>query len=211
MSDILLIDKPREITSFDVIRQLRKKLGVKKMGHAGTLDPLASGLMIIGIGNGTKKLNQYIKLPKVYQAEILLGIKTTTGDLEGEVTEKKEVSEIAEATMKKVLGSMVGKISLSVPLYSAVKISGKPLYQYARRHVEIEPPSKEMEVFWITLKKIEGPMIKIELEVASGTYVRSIAEEIGRRLRYPATLFALRRTKIGDFRVEDAESLAPKY
>jgi len=213
-NEIILIDKPKGITSFDVIRILRKKLGFKKMGHAGTLDPLASGLMIIGIEKGTKKLNGFLKLQKVYEAEVLLGIQTTTGDMEGNIIAQKKVENISEKEIEKVLQSMVGKITLPVSIYSAIKVAGKPLYKYARKHLAVKQPSKEMEVFWIRFVALRPNaenknsfIISIELEVASGTYIRSLAEEIGRRLGYPATIKELRRTKIGDFKIEDAEKI----
>lgn len=150
--NILLIDKPKGITSFDAIRILRRKLGIKKMGHGGTLDPLASGLMIIGIEKGTKKLNSVLKLPKVYEADILLGIKTTTGDMEGDIVAQKDIENISLDTIQKVLKSMVGKMTLQVPAYSAIKIAGNPLYKYAHAHLAVKPPSKEMEIFWIKLR-----------------------------------------------------------
>lgn len=209
--EIVLIDKPKGITSFDVIRMLHKKLGMKKMGHAGTLDPLASGLMIIGIDKGTKLLSQYLKLPKVYKANVLLGIKTTTGDLEGAAIEQKTVENISIDEIRRTLDSMRGKIILPVPIYSAIKVAGKPLYKYARRHLDVQRPSKKMETLWIKLldhfPQENNYVLSIELEVASGTYIRSLAEEIGRRLGYPATLSGLRRTKIGDFKIEDAQIL----
>ena len=119
--NILLIDKPKGITSFDVIRALRKKLGMIKMGHAGTLDPLATGLMLVGVGEGTKELGGLLGLPKTYEAEVLLGVKTETGDLEGATMEETAVSEINEGEVKKVLAGMVGTLLLPVPKYSAVK------------------------------------------------------------------------------------------
>lgn len=209
--EILLIDKPKGITSFDVIRKLRKKLGIKKMGHAGTLDPLATGLLIIGIEKGTKKLNQFLKLPKVYEVEILLGKKTTTGDQEGEILEEKPVHDLPSDRIEKVLESIQGKITLPVPVYSAIKKKGKPLYKMARRGEKVEVPEKEMEVVWVRLKdhykEDGGYILKLEMEVGSGTYVRSIAEEIGRKLGYPAMVWELRRTKIGEFRVGDAKAI----
>lgn len=211
MNDILLVDKPKGITSFDVIRILRRKLSIRKMGHAGTLDPLASGLMIIGVEKGTKRLNDFLKLPKIYEAEILLGKKTTTGDMEGEILESKKVIKLNLKDVKKTLKEMTGKITLSVPLYSAVKIEGKALYKHARKGTKIKPPEKEMEIFWIKFKEgykqDDDYVLILELEVASGTYIRSIAEELGRRLGFPATLQNLRRTKIGNFKIKDAEKI----
>jgi len=212
MKGIILIDKPIGITSFDVIRILRKKLGIKKMGHAGTLDPLASGLMIIGINEGTKKLNEYLKLPKTYIADILLGIITTTGDKEGKIVEQKNVENLDEKNLEKVLNEMKCKLKLKVPIYSAIKIKGKPLYKYAREGKNIVVPEKTMEITHIKLIDIlnnkDGSfIIKIKIDVSSGAYIRSIAEEFGRRLGYPASLSGLRRIKIGDFDIKNAKIL----
>lgn len=212
--NILLVDKQKGITSFDVIRILRKKLGIRKMGHAGTLDPMASGLMIIGVNEGTKKMSEFLKLPKVYIADVLLGKKTDTGDIEGRVIEEAEVPDVSEEKIREAVAGMVGKHSLPVPMYSAVKIGGRPLYKLARKKEKgnalteeeknILPPVKEMGVISVRLLEIHGAILKIEMGVSSGTYVRSLAEELGRRLGYPATLAGLRRTKIGEFLIEDA-------
>ena len=236
MSDIILVDKPSGITSFDVIRRLRKKLNIKKMGHAGTLDPLASGLMIIGIGAGTKKLAEYLKLDKEYVAEILIGRRTTTGDREGEVMEEKtiEAEEAAEIfpaeKISAALSGMTGTLKLPVSAYSAIKKDGVPFYKKARaaekqgRNIpESELPVREMKVYEAELLDITlqpgdhsdldiigdikecFPIIQVRFKVGSGTYIRSLAEELGRRLGYPASLASLRRTKIGDFKIEEAE------
>ena len=251
MNEIILIDKPSGITSFDVIRRLRRKLNIKKMGHAGTLDPLASGLMIIGIGAGTKKLAEYLKLDKEYVAEILIGKKTTTGDLEGQVIEEKEI-EVGEAAdifsaekISAALSGMTGILTLPVSAYSAIKKGGVPFYKKARAAErsgqtipETELPVREMRVYEAELldtsfrptddhpanlttstdsnqsldiindiKKC-STIIQVRFKVGSGTYIRSLAEELGKRLGdYPATLASLRRTQIGEFKIEDAESI----
>jgi tRNA pseudouridine55 synthase len=210
--DILLIDKPSGITSYDVIRKLKPRFTKgTKLGHAGTLDPRATGLMIIGVGPGTKKLNEYLKLPKVYEAEVLFGLKTDTGDLDGQIIEKKIITESDLANFGDVISEMKGKIKIAVPSYSAIKIKGKPLYKYAREGKDIAPPEKEMEIISYELRGLncdpESCTAKIIFEVASGTYIRSLAEELGRRLEIPATLASLRRTKIGDFSIEDAEKI----
>jgi len=220
--DILLIDKPKGITSFDVIRKLRKKLGVQKMGHSGTLDPLASGLLIIGIGKGTKKLTKFLKLPKIYEAEIVLGIKTDTGDMAGKIMNEEKIivengllkfnnKKLSPEKIKEILKKITGKLNLPVPLYSAVKISGKPLYKLVRKGINVKPPKKEMEIFWIKLKESfkfkNYYILKVEMKVSSGTYVRSIAEEIGKRIGVPASVKELRRTQIGKFKVSQAEKI----
>src|SRR3989344_1491704 len=126
---LLLIDKPKGVTSFWVIKTLRQKLGIRKIGHAGTLDPLATGLMLVGVGTGTKALHELIKLPKTYEALVILGIKTSTGDMEGEILERKEVAEIADKKVREALKSLIGKTKLKVPAYSAIKVGGRRLYK----------------------------------------------------------------------------------
>lgn len=211
MKEILLIDKPIGITSYDIIRKLRKKLNIRKIGHAGTLDPLASGLMILGIGKGTKKLNNYIKLDKVYKFETLLGIKTTTGDLEGEILKRVIVEDIDNKKVEKVIRSLAGKIELPVPSFSAIKQDGEPLYKKARRGEKVNTPIKTMNIYWIRLKNQENDngkyVLSLEAKVSSGTYIRSISEEIGKRLGFPATTSKIRRTEIGDFKIKDAETI----
>ncbi len=218
MSEILLIDKPAGITSFDVIRRLRRSLGIKKMGHAGTLDPLATGLMIIGINDGTKKLTEYIKLDKEYVAEIRVGESRSTGDLEGEVVAEKPVLTLARPDVEAVIGVITGSHTLPVSAYSAIKRNGVPLYKTARRRaargeVVTDLPLRTMTVYEAELKdftlnpETARAILTVRFFVGSGTYIRSLAEEIGRHLGYPATLQSLRRTKIGTFDVTDAHSI----
>lgn len=209
--NIILIDKPKGITSFDVIRRLRKELGIRKMGHAGTLDPLATGLMIIGINEGTKKLNDFLKLDKTYIAEILLGTQTTTGDLEGDVLELREIFDLEEDYVREVVENFKGIFNLPVPVYSAIKREGKALYEYAREGKKVEVPIKPMQVYRSKFLSIqnteEGFILKVEFDVASGVYIRSLAEYLGSFLDMPATLFSLNRTKIGDFDLKKARKI----
>lgn len=209
--EILLIDKPKGISSFDVIRRLKKIKGKLKMGHAGTLDPLASGLMIIGVEKGTKKLTDLIKLKKTYEAEIILGEKRTTGDLEGEIIEQIDIEKWEPENtkeVKSVLKTMVGILNLPVPVYSAIKKNGVPLYKKARKGEKIDIPIRKMEIINATLneiKKVDKKVyVQVVFDVGSGTYIRSLAEELGKRLDLPATLGNLRRIKVGDFDVKDA-------
>jgi len=205
---ILLVDKPKGITSFDVIRILRKKIESKKMGHAGTLDPMATGLMIIATDADTKKLSEFLGLPKSYEAEITLGVRTDTSDMEGKVVEEKTIpTDVNEGVVGAVLSSMVGDINLPVSLYSALKRGGKPLYEYAREGKEIEAPVRTMRVDSVIFTSFDGVRIHATFAVGSGTYIRSLAEEVGKRLNTVATLSALRRISVGDFKIEDAMSL----
>ncbi|HEY0947930.1 MAG TPA: tRNA pseudouridine(55) synthase TruB [Candidatus Paceibacterota bacterium] len=209
--ELLLVDKPKGITSFGVIARLRKALNTRKMGHAGTLDPLASGLMLVGVEKGTKKLAELIKLPKTYEAEIVLGERRSTGDMEGTILEESVARNISEDLVRKALSDMEGIIELPVPAFSALKRDGKPLYVRARRGEMVETPIRAMEVRSAVLDRIETHGDRthafITFDVGSGTYIRSLAEELGRRLGHPATLGNLRRTRIGEFDIEDAQAL----
>lgn len=221
MDGIILIDKPKGITSFDVIRRLRRIMNIKKMGHAGTLDPLASGLMLIGVGAGTKELTALVKLDKEYVAEILVGQKRSTGDMEGEVLEEKEVEEIFSVEkISSTLATMHGALTLPVSAYSAIKKDGVPMYKRARAaaqkgEVVSDVPVRTMQVHETELlastkhelngKKFQ--LVTVRFAVGSGTYIRSLAEEFGHRLGYPATLYNLRRTKVGEYSIENAKTL----
>jgi tRNA pseudouridine55 synthase len=230
MDEILLIDKPKGITSFDVIRRVRKQIGIKKIGHAGTLDPLATGLMILGVGPGTKQLTQLIKLDKEYIAEVLIGESRTTGDMEGEVIESVEVVTLDPAQVLVAVASLVGTVSLTVSAYSAIKKDGVPMYKRARAaektgETVTDVPVRDMIVHGATVGNIEVVfkdatltaisrlVVTVTFSVGSGTYIRSLSEELGRRLGYPATLANLRRTKVGGFKIEEAqliENLKPE-
>lgn len=209
---MILVDKPKGITSFDVIRRLRRELGIRKMGHAGTLDPNATGLMIIALEGATKHLSSYIKLPKRYEAEILFGVRTDTGDIDGSIIEEK-AADISEDMLKAVLAQIEKEciLNIKVPVYSAIKQKGKALYELARKGIEIDAPVKAMEVRRAKLLALQNENGKyfasVIFDVGSGAYIRSIAEEVARRLGAVATLSNLRRTSIADFKVEDGRKI----
>jgi tRNA pseudouridine55 synthase len=218
--EILLIDKPAGITSFDVIRKLRQKTGIRKFGHAGTLDPLATGLMIIGVEKGTKRLEEFLKLDKEYIAEVRIGEERSTDDLEGEIVVEQETGDISTEAIAFAVAKLVGTVTLPVSAYSAIKKDGKPLYKKAREavlkgEVFTDVPMRQMVVHEAELLShapvvLEGKkrhVATVRFHVASGTYIRSLGKELGRLLGYPATLQSLRRTKIGQFTVEEAEQL----
>jgi tRNA pseudouridine55 synthase len=213
--NILLVNKPKGITSFDVIRKLRKELGIKKMGHSGTLDPMATGLMIIGINKGTKKLKDFIGLDKIYKAEITFGKRTDSYDLDGKILEeielnKKEIDKINE-NIDKILNELTGELEIEVPIYSAIKRNGKKLYEYARSGKEIELPKKKMTIYYIKkiseIKKENKYILNLELKVSSGTYIRSIVNEINKKTGIPCVLSGLNRTQIGEYKLKDAIEL----
>ncbi len=219
--NILLIDKPKGLTSFGVVARVRRILEVKKAGHAGTLDPLATGLMVVGFGSGTKTLTSLVKLDKEYVAEILIGQRRSTGDMEGEVLEEKEVSTLIQIdTIAASLSTLLGDIVLPVSAYSAIKVDGVPMYKRARaaekKGEQAEGvPERQMRVDaaeilaneTIIYESKQFQLVTVRFAVGSGTYIRSLAEELGRRLGYPATLFNLRRTKVGEFLIEDSVTL----
>ena len=214
--DLLLIDKPKGITSVDVIRRLRKELNIRKIGHAGTLDPLATGLMLVGVGPGTKKLTELVKLDKEYIAEVRIGESRTTGDLEGDIIEEKSVYGLEKETVEGVLKKMIGTLRLPVSAYSAIKKDGVPMYKRAREaektgEAVTEVPVRDMVVYeaeLLDLKDMEDRVVAtVRFHVGSGTYIRSVGEELGKRLGYPATLQDLRRTKVGDFDIEKARPI----
>lgn len=221
LPEILLIDKESGMTSFDVIRVLRKKTGIQKFGHAGTLDPLATGLMILGVEKGTKLLENYIKLDKEYVAEIRIGEKRTTGDLEGEIIESANIPVLERSAIENVLKQQIGTIRLPVSAYSAIKKEGKPMYKRAREAAlkgeqVVDVPWRDMIVHDVELLdvamdyagELDRCVVTVRYYVGSGTYIRSLAEDLGSKLGYPATLQSLRRTRIGDLSVVDAKKLS---
>ena len=214
--ELLLVDKPLGITSMDVIRRLRRILNIKKIGHAGTLDPLATGLMLVGVGPGTKKLMDLVKLDKEYIAEVRIGERRATGDMEGAILEEKEVTGLEESQVLMVLKSLEGSLELPVSAYSAIKVDGTPMYKRARKAeregtVVTQVPMRTMRVDEAEFLNYEigggRAVVTVRFSVGSGTYVRSLAEELGARLGYPATLQNLRRTKVGEFDIKDAKKL----
>lgn len=218
--NIILVDKPVGMTSFDVIRHLRSYTGVRKFGHAGTLDPAATGLMVLGVESGTKQLAQYLHKDKVYEAEILLGQSRTTDDMDGLVIQSRSDCVVEEAQVRSALASLVGKQDLPVSAYSAIKKNGVPMYKRARhaakRGKSIEDvPVRTMQVYAVQFHSLEYrdienstyPVITVTFSVAAGTYIRSLAVALGKRLGCPATLYSLRRTQVGEYRLEQAASL----
>lgn len=210
---ILLIDKPAGLTSFGVVARVRRKLtqeiGRKiKVGHAGTLDPFATGLLILLIGKATKKAEEFLKLNKVYEATIRLGAISTTGDPEGEIQESKKLTDPPLRTkVEIVLKSFVGKIEQTPPSFSAIKINGQRAYKLARRGEKIQMPTRKVQIYEIKILEYSYPILKISCHVSSGTYIRTLAEDIGKKLGVGAYTTQLRRLKIGDWTVKEAKTL----
>ena len=190
-------------------RKLSERLGVKKVkvGHTGTLDPFATGLLILLVGKATKRSNEFLKLDKEYEAEIMLGKTSTTGDPEGEIKNVFNGPAVPEEDVKKVVQSFVGEISQKVPAFSAVKINGRRAYEMARKGIEVETPTRKVTIYSIEILDYSWPVLKIRTKVSSGTYIRTLGEDIGKKLGTGAYLTALRRTRIADYSVNEAIAL----
>lgn len=206
MERILFIDKPSGITSFDVIRRLRKKLGLRKMGHAGTLDPLATGLLIIAVEEATKKISHYVGLPKEYEVTIEFGKVSTTYDADGEITEGK-LSSITRGAFEEVLKKFIGTTNQTPPPFSAIRVHGRRAYDLARKGEKVTLSPRPIWVRSIEIRGFYWPLVSLRVICGKGTYIRSLAHDIGRELGCGGYVKALRRTAIGQFRVEEAEQL----
>lgn len=227
ISGIILVDKPDKMTSFGVVARLRRVLSELnrqqeraagtpenqipkkiKVGHAGTLDPFATGLMVVLVGKGTKAAGQFLKQDKEYEATICLGRVSTTGDPEGEITSKEASLPLpSQDDVAATLRNFTGRIEQAVPKYSAVKIGGRRAYNLARRGVEFEAPRRQIEVYSLEVLSYKWPELKIRCRVSSGTYIRTLGEDIGDALGVGGYLTALRRIQSGKYRIEQARPL----
>ncbi len=233
--EILLVDKPAGISSFGVVARVRRILteqrreqikqewtssGKKledlpksalpkrvKVGHAGTLDPFATGLLILLLGKATKRAGEFLKKDKRYEATICLGKVSSTGDVEGEIIENRVEKIPSLDEVKKVVQSFVGETTQKVPAYSAVKIEGRRAYDLARKGIEVEMPERKVTIYEISVLDYRWPELMIDCKVSSGTYIRALGEDIGKALGVGGYLTALRRTEIGDKKVSEAVTL----
>ena len=210
---VILIDKPLEWTSFQVVNKVRwlikKQFGIKKIkvGHAGTLDPLATGLLILCTGKFTKKIETYQAQQKEYTGTITLGATTPSYDLETEIDKTFPIDQISEAQIHAATEQFLGDIQQQPPVFSALKKEGKRLYEYARAGEEVSIPKRTVHISAFEITRIELPKIDFRVACSKGTYIRSLAHDFGKALDNGAHLSALRRTKIGDFSVEGAVSI----
>ena len=212
-SGFLLIDKPEGPTSHDVVDALRRILGIRRIGHAGTLDPFAAGLLILGVGKSTRLLNHLAKKDKTYRFKLMLGFTTDTYDRTGDIKPWKDSSPkecVSREKIEEILRNFKGHIRQIPPSYSSIKIKGKKLYEYARKGIKIEGTPREVTVYRLTLLSYEYPFLFLEAQVSTGTYIRSLGYDIGQRLGVGAYVHSLRRTAIGAFRVEESPILDPE-
>lgn len=215
INSVLLIDKPAHMSSFGVVARLRRVLsehaGKKvKVGHTGTLDPFATGLMLIVTGTECKNAGAYSKLDKVYEATIVLGTTSSTGDPEGELIDdgRDIAKKLQQTDIERVLEQFVGDITQTPPIYSAIKIDGERAYKLARQGREVTMPARTVTIYSLELVAYQYPELQIRVHVSSGTYIRTLAEDIGKALGVGAYCSALRRTRVSDYDIDDARTLS---
>lgn len=206
LDGIFLIDKEAGMTSRKVDNILGKRYGTHAVGHLGTLDPFATGLLVVAINKGTKLLTYLNDGDKTYEATLLLGEKTSTGDLEGEVIEKKDVPIISKEKLDEVLRSFLGNSQQIPPKFSAIKVNGVPLYKSARQGKEVEVKPRDITIYSLQ-GTIDGTIIHLKAKVSKGTYIRTLGEDIAEKLGTVGHLTALRRTSIGDLSVNEAKKI----
>ena len=195
--------KPKNYTSFSVVRQV-KKITSEKVGHSGTLDPFADGVLVIGVGKSTKKLSEIIEYDKRYKGVIKLGEKTDTKDLTGSIIKKEDIPEIKDIDLNTLAKSFIGKHMQKPPMYSAKKIDGVRLYKLARKNISVERKPKEIEVKYLSCSLDGDGKLRIEVECSSGTYIRVLAEEICEKIGTLGHLIELTRTKVGPFNIDES-------
>ncbi|KKM02018.1 hypothetical protein LCGC14_1788660 [marine sediment metagenome] len=207
MNRVVVLDKPRGLTSQQAVTSVKHALGVKKAGHAGTLDPMATGVLLVCVGEATKISRFLMDLQKEYLATVKLGERTDTLDAEGEVVERVEGVVPSSSAVLEVLDKFRGEIMQRPPMYSAIKKNGTPLYKLARKGIEVERKERPVTIYSLLLEAYEFPYLTIRLSCSKGTYVRTLADDLARELGTVGHLTALRRTAVGTHRVEDALTL----
>ena len=208
MNGIFLIDKPAGITSHDIVEQIRRRFRISRVGHAGTLDPLATGLMIILLGTSTKLSDQFLDFDKAYLSTMRLGTSTDTADIDGNVLKTQAFEHITQSQVEDVMKNFEGEQQQFPPMYSAVKIQGKRLYALARRGIEVERKSRTIKVSDLRLKFFESPHVQFHMECSKGTFVRQLAQDMGNRLGCGACITQIRRTRVGPFTIDEATTLS---
>lgn len=203
---LLIVDKPEGVTSLDLVREVKRRLGAKRAGHIGTLDPFATGVLPIAINEGTKLIPFVTDEPKEYEATLKLGEETDTDDHTGKVISSGQLEGLSLDVIRSAFQTFLGKIRQIPPMFSAIKREGTPLYRLARRGVEVERSERELEIFSLQIEEIDLPRIRFRVSCSRGTYIRALARDIGREIGCGAHLIQLRRLRSGPFRLEQTIS-----
>lgn len=208
---ILVINKPKNMTSREVVNTACKKLNTRHIGHTGTLDPIATGVLVLGVNEGCKVIDLLTQEDKIYEAKVLVGVETDTLDITGNILNEYNIENLTGNDIEKALSKYRGKYNQEVPKYSAIHVNGKRLYEYARNNIEVELPKREVEVFDLVLKSFEKCdnryTFSIISHVSKGTYIRSLIRDIGLSFGYPCTMMELTRVKQGAFTIDQAVDL----
>lgn len=204
---ILVVNKPMGLTSHDVVQNVRRKFRMQQVGHAGTLDPLATGVLVVLLGKSTKLFNQFVDMDKAYRATLILGTATDSADIQGKVLARSPYGHITRAEMEEVFKRSAGETEQVPPMVSAVKVQGKKLYQLARKGIVIERQARPIKIHSLELEEFAPPQVRFYLECSKGTYVRQLAEDVGKKLGCGACITQIERTKVGPFRIEEAVNL----
>ncbi|MFH1016881.1 MAG: tRNA pseudouridine(55) synthase TruB [Pseudomonadota bacterium] len=207
LEGILLIDKPKGMTSHDVVSRLRRILKIKRIGHTGTLDPDATGLLVICVGKATKSSATLSDVDKTYRVGFRLGVETDTYDETGDVVARNDDVSVSEGKLQETIRGFVGEQEQQVPLFSAVKVNGRKLYEYARKGIEVTPPTRQVKIHSIDLLSFASPNGEMEVSCSKGTYVRSLIHDMGKKLGTGAITTEIRRVQCGSVRVSEAVSL----
>lgn len=207
MTGILNIDKAQGLTSHDVVARLRRICGIRRIGHAGTLDPLATGVLLVCVGSATRLSEYLMGQPKSYETSVRLGQTTTTYDTEGEITAERPFSHLTHAAIEAALAEFRGPLAQIPPIYSAIKVNGQPMYKLARQGKTVERQPRAVTIYALELLAWNPPDLRLRVACSSGTYIRSLGYDLGERLGCGGHLTALRRTAVGDFQIAQAVSL----
>ena len=204
LNGIVAINKPSGITSHDVVDCVRRKFSMRRIGHAGTLDPLATGVLVILVGQGTKLFDKFVGFDKGYRATLILGTKTTSADTQGEVIEEKPWADVTEQQVRDMFETFLGEGEQIPPMVSAVRVNGQRLYKLARQGIEVKREPRLIRIDKIEMLRFEPPHVEFLLECSKGTYVRKFAEDVGDKLGCGACISQIERTKVGSFSLDEA-------
>jgi tRNA pseudouridine55 synthase len=201
---VLVVDKPSGVTSHDVVETVRRKLKTKKVGHSGTLDPVATGVLVLLVGKATKLFSKFVHFDKEYDATLRLGVVTSTGDSEGVVLSEKQIDHITEENIRDAFVAFVGEREQVPPMVSAIKYQGKRLYVLARKGIEVDRKARRIRIYDLKITRMDLPEIDFYVKCTKGTYIRRLGEEIGEKLGVGGFISRIRRVSLGPFHIRDA-------
>jgi len=204
---LLVIDKPSGMTSHDVVDVVRRRFKMKRVGHSGTLDPMATGILVLLLGKATKLFTQFVHFDKAYEATLRLGVVTATGDAQGKVLKEVDPGLVTDDDVRRVMASFIGPRQQVPPMVSAIKHKGQRLYDLARRGIEVERTARPIKIFELSISRLERPDVDFMVRCSKGTYVRRLGEEIGEELGVGGFISRIRRTALGPFSIKDAIGL----